>query len=167
MVGTAAADFDAVFARHYRPLVRTLSAVGPAPHSAEDAVQEAFAQALVRWSRVGSYDDPVAWIRRTAVHRMLNERRRLFRRERALPKLAHDAVSHVAAPDAAEPASPELIAAIRALPLRQRTALVLKVLDDLDTDEVADAMGITPGAVRHHLHEARHTLRNAIGAHDD
>ncbi len=154
------ADFDAVFRDHYRPLVRTLSAVGP---GADDAVQEAFALALVKWRRVGRYDDPVAWIRRTAVHRIMNERRRLRRRDAALPRLA----GATTVDDGTNDIVPELAAAIRALPIRQRTALVLKVLGDLDTHEVAAAMGITEGAVRYHLHEARTRLRKELGVHDD
>ena len=33
---------------------------------AQELVQEAFCRALPRWSKVCSYDDPVAWIRRVA-----------------------------------------------------------------------------------------------------
>jgi len=150
--------FDDVFREHYGSLVRVLSAAGV---GAEDAVAEAFSLALVKWRRIGRYDDPVAWIRRAAVHRMLNERRRLRRRDAALPRLVPVAAT---GPD---DVVPELVAAIQQLPRQQRVALVLRVLDDLDTGEVADAMGITAGAVRYHLHEARQRLRAALGASDD
>lgn len=33
-------------------------------HEAEDVTQEAFARALLRWSRLGGYDQPEAWVRR-------------------------------------------------------------------------------------------------------
>jgi RNA polymerase sigma-70 factor (ECF subfamily) len=147
-----------VFRDHYGRLVRVLSAAGP---GAEDAVAEAFSLALVRWRRVGHYDDPVAWIRRAAVHRMLNERRRLRRRDAALPRLVEVAGR---GPD---DVVPELAAAVQRLPKQQRIVLVLKVLDDLDTSEVAAAMGLSEGAVRHHLHAARHRLRAELGATDD
>jgi RNA polymerase sigma-70 factor (ECF subfamily) len=152
--------FDVVFHDHYRTLVRLLSPIGP---GADDAVQEAFALALVRWRRVGSYDDPVAWIRKVAVHRLLNERRRLRRRTAALPRLVEPATVD----DGTAGVVPELARAIRALPVRQRTALTLKVLGDLDTAEVAAAMGITEGAVRYHLHEARTRMRAALGDDHD
>lgn len=152
------ADFDDVFREHYGRLVRVLSAVGP---GAEDAVAEAFSLALVRWRRVGRYDDPVAWVRRAAVHRMLNERRRLRRRAAALPRMVD------VAPRGPDDVVPELAAAIRRLPRQQRIALVLRVLADLDTNEVAESMGISAGAVRYHLHEARHRLRAELGATDD
>ena len=151
-------DFDEVFREHYGKLVRVLSAAGP---GAEDAVAEAFSLALVRWRRVGRYDDPVAWIRRAAVHRMLNERRRLRRRDAALPRLVE------VAPRQPDDVVPELAAALQRLPRQQRIALALKVVDDLDTSEVAAAMGITDGAVRYHLHEARQRLRTDLGATDD
>ncbi len=154
----AGRDFDEVFREHYGRMVRVLSAAGP---GAEDAVAEAFSLALVRWRRIGRYDDPVAWIRRAAVHRMLNERRRLRRRDAALPRMID------VAPRGPDDVVPELAAAIQRLPKQQRIALTLKVLDDLDTAEVAAAMGISDGAVRYHLHEARSRLRTELGATDD
>jgi RNA polymerase sigma-70 factor, ECF subfamily len=33
---------------------------------AEDAVQEAYARAWLRWPRVGAYADPAAWVRTVA-----------------------------------------------------------------------------------------------------
>jgi RNA polymerase sigma-70 factor (ECF subfamily) len=155
------ADFDDFFARHYRATVRLLSAGG---EHAEDAVQEAFTQAYTRWPKVSAYDRPDAWVLRVAVNRMSNERRRLRRRDRN----AHRMLEH----DTIEPASPtdHLAAAIRRLPPRQRMALTLRYLADLDIAEVADAMEISEGAVRYHLHEARAALRDRLvddapGAH--
>jgi RNA polymerase sigma-70 factor (ECF subfamily) len=147
------ADFDDFFAQHYRATVRLLSAGG---EHAEDAVQEAFAQAYTRWSKVSAYDRPDAWVLRVAVNRMLNERRRLLRRDRN----AHRMLER----EATDPASPtdDLAAAILLLPPRQRMALTLRYLADLDIAEVADAMEISAGAVRYHLHEARTALRERL-----
>jgi RNA polymerase sigma-70 factor (ECF subfamily) len=147
------ADFDDFFARHYRATVRLLSAGGD---HAEDAVQEAFTQAYTRWSKVSAYDRPDAWVLRVAVNRMLNERRRLRRRDRN----AHRMLER----ETTEPPNPadDLAAAVRLLPPRQRMALTLRYLADLDIAEVADAMQITEGAVRYHLHEARAALRDRL-----
>jgi len=49
--------------------------------------------------------------------------------------------------------------ALNALPERQRTALVLSDRLDLSGAEVAEAMGITPGAARVLIHRARLEFR--------
>jgi RNA polymerase sigma-70 factor (ECF subfamily) len=92
---------------------------------------------------------------------MLNERRRVRRRNAALPRMVE------VAPRGPDDVVPELAAAVRRLPRQQRIALVLRVLADLDTNEVAESMGISAGAVRYHLHEARHRLRAELGANDN
>jgi len=49
--------------------------------------------------------------------------------------------------------------AVRALPERQRTALALRYLADLDHATVATAMGTTPAATRRLVSDALATLR--------
>jgi predicted RNA polymerase sigma factor len=63
-VKDAPEGFADLFEREFGRLVRNLRAVDDA---AEDAVQEAFVQAYVRWNRVGQLDDPAGWVRRVAV----------------------------------------------------------------------------------------------------
>jgi RNA polymerase sigma-70 factor (ECF subfamily) len=49
--------------------------------------------------------------------------------------------------------------AIAALPASHRTVLVLRDIEELDTDETAARLGITPNAVKTRLHRARLALR--------
>ena len=155
--GDVDADFDALFRAHYARLVRSLSAAGD---GAADAVQEAFVQALLRWRKVSAYDDPIAWVRRVAVHRMLNEHRSRRRRDAAVARLGP--VGAADPPDDVEARAGDLDAVIATLSARQRMALVLHYFDDLPVAQVADTMGITAGAVKYHLHEARARLRRAL-----
>jgi RNA polymerase sigma factor (sigma-70 family) len=53
----------------------------------------------------------------------------------------------------------DLLRALRALPVRQREAAVLFYVADLPLHAVADAMGISDGAVKSHLARAREGLR--------
>ena len=55
-----------------------------------------------------------------------------------------------------------LVAAIRALPARQREVIVLRVFFDLGTEATASLLGISPGTVGVHLHRALGTLRTQI-----
>lgn len=53
-------------------------------------------------------------------------------------------------------------AAIDGLPETYRTILILRDIEDLDTAEAAELLGITPGAVKVRLHRARVALREQI-----
>ncbi|WP_229022890.1 RNA polymerase sigma factor [Actinomarinicola tropica] len=154
-------DFDDCFRHHYARLVRSL---GAGADGAEEAVQEAFVEAHLRWRTVSRLDDPVGWVRRVAIRRILNQNRSLLRRTRAVGRLA-DGARRAEGP----PSLPDdgLAAAIRRLPVRQRIALVLHHLDGLPVREVADAMGVAEGTVKSQLHDARANLRTMLEVDDD
>jgi DNA-directed RNA polymerase specialized sigma24 family protein len=65
-----------------------------------------------------------------------------------------------AALDVTDPGDP-LWAAVRALPERQRTAVALRYVADLDHPQVARALGTTPAASRRLVSDALATLRLA------
>ncbi len=156
--------FDAMFREHYPRLVRSLSVAGD---GAADAVQEAFVQALLRWRTIGRYDDPVGWVRHVAVRRMLNEHRSRRRRDAAVERLsARHREPREELTELPDEPDEQLVARIVALPRQQRIAVALRYYDDLPVAEVADAMGISEGAVRYHLHEARERLRAGLGTID-
>jgi RNA polymerase sigma-70 factor (ECF subfamily) len=51
---------------------------------------------------------------------------------------------------------------IEQLPETYRTVLVMRDIEDLDTDEVAETLGATPNAVKIRLHRARQALRSLL-----
>ena len=53
-------------------------------------------------------------------------------------------------------------AAIAKLPESYRTVLVLRDVEELDTEEVAHVLGVTANAVKVRLHRARQALRSLI-----
>jgi RNA polymerase sigma-70 factor (ECF subfamily) len=124
---------------------------------AQDVVQEAFCRAYARWSSVRDYDDPVAWVRRVAWNLATSHNRRrsvaaAFRRRQ---RVEYD-----------QPPSPDrvtLVAALRELPERHRRALVLHYLTDQPVAEIAQAMGVSEGAVRVWLHRGRGALAAKLG----
>ena len=58
----------------------------------------------------------------------------------------------------------EVAEALRCLPDRQRQALVLRYWLDLGEREVAEAMGISPGAVKSHTARGMAALARALEA---
>ena len=50
-------------------------------------------------------------------------------------------------------------ACIDRLPEAYRTVLVLRDMEEFDTDQTAERLGSTPGAVKTRLHRARQALR--------
>jgi RNA polymerase sigma-70 factor, ECF subfamily len=51
---------------------------------------------------------------------------------------------------------------IDTLPETYRTVLLLRDIEDLDTEEVAETLGITPNAIKIRLHRARQALRTLL-----
>ena len=51
------------------------------------------------------------------------------------------------------------------LPESYRTVLLLRDIEELDTEETAKQLEITPGAVKVRLHRARQALRHLLDPH--
>jgi RNA polymerase sigma-70 factor (ECF subfamily) len=153
---------DALFRAHYARLVRALTLVSSSRESAADAVQEAFVKAHLHWSRISRYDDPVGWIRRIAINRLHDDRRRSIRKQQALDRLSAEPASSMSV----EPhEDADLQWMLAQLPRRQRLALALFYVEELTVAEVAAAMRISDGTVKFHLHQGRERLRQVLAAH--
>lgn len=122
---------------------------------AEDAAAEAFARAYARWSRLSDHPKPQAWVMRTALN-VYRSWWRTFRREAAA------AVTDAAADDPSLLLQPDLVRAVRGLPLRQREVVALRLVLDLDTAQTAAALNIAAGTVTAHLHRATTALRAVL-----
>jgi RNA polymerase sigma-70 factor, ECF subfamily len=154
------ATFDDLFRDQYAAMVRTLTVASGDRELAADCVQEAFTRAFVRWRRIARYDDPAAWVRHVALNKLRDHWRRNRRKDRAVSRLGAQ-LEDVEPPG--EPVSePGLAAAVADLPPRQREAVALFYVEDLSVREVADAMHVSEGAVKYHLHQGRERLRDTL-----
>jgi RNA polymerase sigma-70 factor, ECF subfamily len=146
--------FSALMEREYASLLRVATIIVGDDGTAREIVQEAFTRALLRWRRVSRYERPGAWLRLVTVRLAT----------RAASKRRRDGVG-LAIPDAGafdRLADADLAAAIAALPLAERTVIVLHYLCDEPVEEVATLVRARPGTVRVRLHRARTRLANAM-----
>lgn len=140
---------SALYRAHLRDVVAPLVRVLGSFESAEDVVEGAFAEALVRWEREGQPDKPVAWLRTVARNRGLDRLRRGARWEEKAGLLAHSADSQAPAPADPDTLEDDLLRLIftfchPALSAEARLALTLHTVCGLTTDELARAF-LVPG----------------------
>jgi len=152
---TADGEFSQWFAAAFPRVVRALTLATGDGGLAEEAAAEAFARALVHWDTVRQ-DRRDRWVYQVA----LNEMRSRYRRTRLERRwLARQQV--VVVPPPAEPET-ALWRAVAELGPRARTAVALRYVADLTEGEIAQAMGITRGAVAATLHKARSRLSQLL-----
>lgn len=160
------ADLELLFVQHRDRLVRAATIATGDPEAAADAVQDAFVQAHLRWRRVSRYDDPVAWIRRSVLHRAANERRRRGRRDRAMGRLETSASMATHDPSDRTADRLALVEAAGVLSERQREVIALFYGADCSIADTALALEISEGTVKSTLSDARTKLADALGVTD-
>lgn len=126
-------------------------------HQAEDLVQETLARIYARWRRpFGRIDNPAAYAQTTLTRTFLGGRRRRSNDEKPYADVPEQLVDD---PAAGADVRLALRALLAELPPADRVVLVLRYLDDLSVDEVADRMGASPGAVRNRSMRALARIR--------
>ena len=151
--------------------LRAICATVGDPGLAEELVAEAFSKAFAHWRRLRQHPSPQAWVIRVALNTHVTWWRKR-RREVAwdMDDPAHDRADHRS--DGGGGGSPALLddgtlAALRALPRRQREVIALRVFLDLDNYYTAEALGISPRTVSTHLARATAALRVALATEAD
>ncbi|MET0901791.1 MAG: sigma-70 family RNA polymerase sigma factor [Acidimicrobiales bacterium] len=156
------AELHDLFRAHATPLLRLAMVLTGDRSAAEDLVQEAFVR-YHRQARPPALGAELAYLRRTVVNLSHGHHRRLrvVRSHRADPPGVGAAAEH----DAVRRDAQQRVAdAVRALPARQRDCTVLRFYAGLTDTEIADALDISPGSVKTHLHRARATLADLLEA---
>ena len=154
-------DYATFYRRELGPLVALAAAIAGTDR-AEDLAQEALLRAHREWDRIARYDKPGAWARRVTINLATSARRRRTTERRALERAANR--RHL---DAPPPEVDEFWALVRRLPHRQAAAVALHYLEDLSVAEIAHALGCAEGTAKAHLHQARRTLAQQLGAEHD
>ena len=140
---------------------------------ARDVVQEAFLAAFRAIETFAGAARLSTWLHRIVINAALMKvRSRRRRPEESIDELLprFDDTGHWAEPTSAWDTSTDTLVerqetramvrkAIDQLPSNYRTVLLLRDIEELDTEEAASILGITPNAVKTRLHRARQALK--------
>ena len=138
-----------IYKAHYNQLVRLAVMLVHDVQTAEDVVQDAFEAMHMASRRLRDAEKALAYLRQATVNKSRSVLRHRKVVEMHAPKPAPDEQS-------AEHAALTLLersavtSALRALPERQREAIVLRYYGDFSEADIAKAMGISKGAEEPH-----------------
>jgi DNA-directed RNA polymerase specialized sigma24 family protein len=121
---------------------------------AQEATDEAFTRALIKWEQVSGMTSPSAWVFSVA----RNHARRIARRASLEQTLLRRATVVVAVPGPAG----EIWEVVKALPERQRAVIVMRYVLDLPELAIANALGVRRGTVSAHHSAALAHLRSQL-----
>ena len=153
---------EELFALHRVPLTRLAVLLGA--DDADDVVSEAFYQLYRRWRLLRSPEAAAGYLRSVVVNRT----RMRIRHLQVIRRHVEGAVDGAPAALSSEAMAVlrddqrAVVLALADLSNRQREALVLRYWMDLRESEIAEAMGISAGAVKTHVARGMAALSRAM-----
>lgn len=150
-------EFSGCFEATHEAVFRALLAICRDRQTAEDCLGDAYLKAWERWDQVRLLDNPTGWLVRVAVNSSISLWRRLRRSSRVASPLSD--VTSEGPTDRLD-----TLAAVGALPTRQRQVIALRLLVGFNTKETASILGIAEGTVTAHMSAALAALRRRLEA---
>jgi len=161
--------FEILMRRYNQRLFRVARGILADDAEAEDVAQEAWLRAFRELSRFRGEALFSTWLTRIACHEALA---RVHKRRRLVPITGGDGGGEPPEPPAETP-GPErdlenrelqdlLRAAVEVLPDPLRAVFCLREIEQLSTEQTADALGLTVENVRVRLHRAKRSLRQTL-----
>lgn len=164
--------FDAFYTQHEQALYGYLRRLTMSHEVAIDVAQESFVRAWRHFDRIAAYDRPEAWLFRVATNLAMSHLRRQRplslsslltpqrqddrQRDRSMSAdtltASHDVERQTIDRDT-------IGGVLRALPERQRAALLLAAEQGFTTDQIAEALHVSPANARQILSRARIQFR--------
>jgi RNA polymerase sigma-70 factor (sigma-E family) len=155
----SAATYEEYVATRWTALYRTAYLLTGSHADAEDLAQTALVKAYLAWPKVAAAASPDAYVRRILANAFLSGRRPLrVTRERLV-----DRTPDVQVPPAPSEDRHVLWPHVKSLPPKQRAVIVLRYYEDLSEQQIADALGCSPGTVKSNASDALRALRARIG----
>jgi len=145
------------------------------PQEALDLSQEVFLRVFRTLPQFRGQSSLKTWIYRIAINQAANRRRWWRRRHQSQQVgLEEHTATHGEFPETRRAADPDRVleerevartvwSALDRLPFDQRAVIVLREIDGLSYDEIADSLGVAVGTVKSRLARARRGLRAVLG----
>jgi RNA polymerase sigma-70 factor (ECF subfamily) len=176
LAGDAAA-FEMIMRRYNRRLYRLARATMRNDADAEDALQDAYVKAYRALAQFRGDASLSTWLGRVVHNECLIRLRRDARRENVIPMAGDVDVSDKELPDAGieRPEAAAMRSQLRELLTRHvdglpdalRTVFVMRAIEDMSVQEVAQCLGMSEVAVRSRHFRARSLLREALAREID
>ncbi|MGQ0634573.1 MAG: sigma-70 family RNA polymerase sigma factor [Planctomycetaceae bacterium] len=163
--------FGELVVRYQNRLYNGLVHIVGSSEEARDVAQDAFVKAFQKLHTFGGRSAFYSWLFRIALNAAVSRQRKLNRRPASIDSLRDrqgvEPVDQRAEnrPGFSLEASERQAAVQRALaqlPEEFRTVLILKEMDDLKYEEIAEVVGCPVGTVRSRIHRARAELREKL-----
>lgn len=148
-----------LFRARYPEMVRLADLLGA--DDPEDIAQEAFARLIRKQGSLRNPDAALAYVRASVCNLTRNRHRHLRVVRRRTPAARPEESSEQAV--ILREDHREVLAALAALPLRRREAIVLRYWLDLSEREIAAAMGVSQGTVKSNVSRGLAALALALG----
>jgi len=161
-------DYQKLYQEHHGRILRLCRILLSNPEEAEDVAQEVFVKALDYWGNNSMPESWPRWLTTVAINTCRDRRRSSWWKrwlkstddfdEREYPD-EHAAVEHqVIRREQYE----RIWQRLRKLSRRQQEVFALRYIEGWSTQEVSEALGLTPGSVKRHLTRAIDNLRKGL-----
>lgn len=154
-------EVSRLYEAHWLELVRlAVLMVGDRP-SAEDVVQDSFAELYRRWNRLRDPAKALQYVRSTVMNRsrnVLQSRQVALRRKPLSERPVGSAEAEVVLDEDRQ----AVLVALDKLPRRRREVLILRYFFELPHADIAATLGISEGSVRSAVHRGLATLAKLL-----
>jgi RNA polymerase sigma-70 factor (sigma-E family) len=151
------------YEEHYPSLVRLAYLLGADRPTAEDVVHDAFVRLFADSARLADPAKALAYLRTSVVNHVRGKHRRnlVARKHEPAPPVPLASAEDAALGGVHRGA---VVAALQALPERQRACLVLRHYLGMTEGEIATTLGVSVGSVRTHVRRGMAGLERRLGA---
>lgn len=156
---------EALYRQHFPAAVRLAYLLTGDASAAEDLAQDAFLAAAPRLFGLSSPDAFASYLRRTVARGVLMRARGADRESNRWQRAADGSGETTIDQTVGAAVRIDVVTALRRLPVKQRTAVVLRYWADLTEEDIAIVLRCRRGTVKSTLSRALDTLRRDFGDH--
>ena len=148
-------SFEEFYMANFKRVFSALCLVTGNRHEAEEIAQDSFVRVYERWERVGTLEDPTAYLFRVSMNMFRNRYRRVSLGLRRALLLAPTATDDLAAVETHD----EVVRLLRGLDRNQRAAVLLTAILDYSAEDAGRMLGLRASSVRSLTTRARAQLK--------